>query len=290
MAKIKRLFKDILQGLIIITTVVLIVMLLRVFLFASFRIPSSSMEPTLLVGDHILVNKLIPGPRIFRNFDFLKGAKVETYRINGRRSVERNDILVFNFPYSDPDRIKMDLNVFYIKRCVAIPGDSFLIDNGIFKVKSAPDTLGVYKNQLQLSEMENSLFSKETFHCFPESKGDLNWTIKNFGPLYVPGINDQIKIDSMSILLYKNLIEYETDKKITTKKGIIYLDGKEINHYIFKQNYYFMAGDLVFDSKDSRYWGLLPEDHIIGKAAYIWQSRKPDNSGYRWNRFFHPIQ
>ena len=78
---------------------------LRIFVFASFIVPSSSMEPRIMAGDYILVNKLIIGPRIYENFHFLKDGKVKTKRLWGIRKIKRNDILVFNFSYSDPEKI-----------------------------------------------------------------------------------------------------------------------------------------------------------------------------------------
>ena len=112
----------------------------------------------------------------------------------------------------------------------------------------------------------------------------------NFGPLYVPKANDHLTVTEENIALYKNLIQYETDKIISVKGNTIFLDGKILKSYTFKLNYYFMAGDYVFDSKDSRYWGLLPEDHIVGKASIIWKSRDPITGNYRFKRFFKAVE
>ena len=141
--KIRQIFKTTFQGIIVILISVVVALLLRVFLFASFKIPAPSMLPSIEAGENILVNKLIPGPRVYRNFDFRDGKKVETQRLKGIRAVKRNDVLVFNFPYIGSwNKIKMDLSVNYVKRCVAIPGDTFYIENGIYKVKNVSETLG----------------------------------------------------------------------------------------------------------------------------------------------------
>ena len=111
---------------------------LRVFVFAPvIRIPTGSMEPAVLAGDKIIVTKLIPGPRVYRNIRQIRiDGKVRTKRYRGIRKVRRNDVMVFNFPHvAGWDRIDMDLNVFYLKRCVALPGDTFSIKNGIYRVK-----------------------------------------------------------------------------------------------------------------------------------------------------------
>ena len=126
---------------------------MKVFIFASFKIPTPSMEPAIMAGDHILVNKLDMGPRIYENGGFLKGEKTKMKRIWGLRKVRRNDVLVFDFPYkpSVPDKIKQGGNLFYVKRCVAIPGDTFLIDKGIYRVKGVDQTPGHIERQLELA-------------------------------------------------------------------------------------------------------------------------------------------
>ncbi len=291
MGKIKSAIKNSLQGLLVILGAVFLALALRIFLFASFRIPSYSMGPAIQPGDYVYVNKLIPGPRVYKNFDFLEGKKVETHRVKGVRKIRRNDVLVFNFPYTGGwDEIKMDLNLFFVKRCIAIPGDYFYIDHGIYRIKDCPDTLGCYEHQKRLSKMEDQEFSPELWNCFPRDTVHYRWTVKNFGPLYVPGAGDTIAIDSISYQLYKNLIEYETDQKMVVKEGRVFLGDKSLSHYVFRQNYYFMSGDWVFDSQDSRYWGLLPEDHILGKAAFIWQSKDIQTESFRWERFFKKIE
>ncbi len=285
--KIRQIIKTIAQGILVVLISIVVALSLRIFLFASFRIPSPSMMPAIEAGENILVNKLIPGPRVYKNFDFLDGKKVETRRFKGSRAVKRNDVLVFNFPYMGSwDQIKMDLSVNFVKRCVAIPGDTFYIENGIYKVKNVSDVLGHLPYQQQLSNREQSGLGAGVYNCFPFDSIHYNWTIKNFGPLYIPKKGDQLNIDTINYRLYKNLIEYETDKKIRITDGRLYLDDQPLDNYMFTMNYYFMAGDWIFDSKDSRYWGLLPEDHIIGKAWMVWKSQDPHTKKYRWKRFF----
>jgi signal peptidase I len=285
----KSLFKNLLTGIKILASGILLAIVLRVFVLSSFHIPSPSMEPSVLAGDYILVNKLAYGARIVKNFKFMKGGKFETFRVKGMSTVQRNDVIVFNFPYSDWNKLQPDLGVFYLKRCVAIPGDTFYIENGIYKVKQYADTLGFYQRELQLSQMPDSVFNEGVFNCFPNSEL-FGWTIKNFGPLYVPKAGDELAMDTLNILLYKHLIEYETDQRVEINEGKVYLDSIVLNNYTFQMNYYFMAGDYIFDSKDSRYWGLLPEDHIVGKASLIWQSKDMNTGKRRWDRICKTIK
>ena len=276
-----RKYKNIFLWLITILIAILIAIGLRVFVFALFSIPTPSMEPAILSGDKVIVNKLIPGSRIIRNFFSLhKDEKPNIKRFKGYRAIRRNDILIFNFPYSNWNYLEMDMSVFYAKRCVAIPGDTFYIENGIYKVKNCNDVLGNYEFQFQFSQMEEENIQPEVFRCFPYDFV-YNWNVKSFGPIYIPQKGDTIWMDTKNHLLYRNLMQYETGRREISD---------EIPFYVFQQNYYFMTGDYVFDSKDSRYWGLLPEDHIIGKVSFIWKSKDVWTGKLRWKRFFKAVK
>lgn len=286
----KRLLKWFYQSLLVLLAIIILTTFLRVFIFSTFSIPTPSMEPTIKIGDHIIVNKLIPGPRLIKNlFSLQEGKNPDIMRLDGYRSIKRNDILVFNFPYSEWGHLSLDLGSHYVKRCVAIPGDTFYIKDGIYKVRNVSDTLGNYINQLRFSNIPSESILLHVYNCFPHDR-EYAWTVKNFGPLYVPAQGDTISLDTLNIKLYRNLITYETKREISLRSGQIILEDSIISKYIFQKNYYFMAGDYVFDSQDSRYWGLLPEDHIIGKVAYIWKSKDPSTGKYRFDRFLKSVE
>jgi len=290
--RFKKFIKELrFYGILLFITILLAVGL-RVFVFTSIiKIPSGSMEPAVLAGDYIIANKQIPGPRVFKDIrQFRINGKVQTKRFKGIRKVRRNDVLVFNFPYSAGwDIIDMNLSVYYLKRCVALPGDTFFIENGIYKVKNCPDSLGCVFRQRELAQKSQADFPDVIWKCFPFDTLHYRWNIKDFGPLYVPASGATITLDTLNCILYKNLIEYETDKTLSIRNGLVYLDDEKINDYTFKLNYYFMAGDYIFDSQDSRYWGLLPEDCIIGKAMIVWRSTDVNSGKIRWERFFKMI-
>ena len=278
---------------ILIVVAIVLATAMRVFLFTSIiKIPSGSMEPAVMAGDFIIASKQTPGPRVFEDLrQFRIDGKVRTKRFKGVRKVHRNDILVFNFPYSGSwSRIDMDLGVLYLKRCVALPGDTFFIENGMYKVKNVSDSLGCVFRQRELSQKSRSDFSEMTWLCFPFGTTHYQWNIKDFGPLYVPASGVSIPLNSLNCLLYRRPIEYETDQKLSVQDGMVYLGNEKINDYTFQMNYYFMAGDNIFDSQDSRYWGLLPEDCIIGKASFVWRSKDLNTGKIRWNRFFKKIR
>jgi len=289
---LRKILKEVLFYVVLVVGSIILTVCLRVFFVTSIiTIPSNSMEPTVLAGDRIIVNKQIPGPRVYKNLRQIRvDGKVQTKRIKGLRMVRRNDILVFNFPYSEGwGKINMDLNVLYLKRCVALPGDTFSIENGTYRVKNCPDSLGCLFRQRELLRMSKSDFSKGVWNSFPYDTTRYQWDIKDFGPLYVPASGASISLDTLNFRLYKNLIEYETDKSLDVCDGLVYSGSDVINAYTFKLNYYFMAGDYVFNSQDSRYWGLLPEDCIIGKAILVWRSTDPNTGKIRWKRFFRII-
>lgn len=286
----RKFLKILFQVFFLIFGSVFLIIILKIFCFASFKIPSGSMEPTLMSGDRIVVNKMILGPRIFTDWKFWKTGNWEMKRLPGIRHLKRNEVLVFNLPSSNNDwsKIEMDFNNNIVKRCIGIPGDTFYIEKGIYKVKGCPDTLGVYPNQLDLST-RNDLVLDSAFKCFPYDSIH-RWTLRNFGSFYIPKSNDTLDIDIQNVELYRKLIVYETKKSVEVKQGKVLLDGKLLRKYVFKMNYYFMSGDNVFNSYDSRYWGLLPEDHIIGKVAFIWKSEDENTGKFRWERFFKGLK
>ena len=285
--RLQKVLKILLQVSVLILGSFILTIFLKVFCFASFKVPSGSMEPTLKTGDYIMVNKMILGPRIFKDWKFWADGNWEMKRLKGLRSIKRNEILVFNFPITNNDwsKIEMDFNAHYVKRCVGIPGDTFYIEDGFYKVKGSADTLGAYCNQLALSTMNDSTLNKVVFYCFPFDS-IYHWNMKNFGSFYIPKAKDRIRIDYKNIELYRKMIVYETGKSVKVNQNVVTLGGKPLKEYVFKMNYYFMAGDYVLDSRDSRYWGLLPEDHIIGKVSFIWKSEDENSRKYRWERFF----
>lgn len=262
---------------------IFVVASLRIFLFASFSIPSASMQPTVLPGDQILVNKLVPGPRMDWLYSNAAIGNEACCRIKGSRDVKRGDVLVFNAPYHRSNSMEKNLNVYYVKRCVGLPGDSLCIKDGAYHIKNDG---GSFSFSLPSSK---PITDTSIVGYRPKMFKALDWTLTAWGSAYIPRKGDDILLDSTNIHLYKNLIEYETGGKISLSDGTYHLDQDPYPRHKFKQNYYFLAGDNAVDSEDSRFWGLLPEGHIVGKASYIWKSIDPDTRKYRFDRFLKPI-
>lgn len=249
------------------------------------------MYPIIDVGDEIIVSKLTPGPRFYRNIkNIAPNGKVETLRFKGIGQIKRNDVVVFNSPYYDRETFRMNVGINYVKRCVAVPGDTFCIENGFYKVKNAiPEQVGYLPYQEKLSHEPDAAFEFAAACLFPDDTINYRWTMKNFGPLYLPRKGDCVAMDTINYIQYKKIIEYETDKSVSIHYGAVFLGDSAISRYTFRMNCYFMAGDYLFDSVDSRYWGLLPEDHIIGKAIFIWHSTDKETGKTRWKRIFKRI-
>lgn len=116
------------------------------------------------------------------------------------------------------------------------------------------------------------------------------WNKDNYGPLLIPKEGSTIQLDSINVDKYKYVIKYyEGNKNVEIEGYTIKIDGKIIKSYTFKQDYYFMMGDNRHHSADSRYWGFVPADHVVGKAVFVWMSLDPNKSWFskiRWSRLF----
>lgn len=118
---------------------------------------------------------------------------------------------------------------------------------------------------------------------------EIDWTEDNFGPIYLPKRGDVINISNpKNYAIYKRVIEGYERREIYRKDGKVFIDGKETDTFEFTMNYYWLMGDNRHQSADSRFWGFVPEDHVVGKAVFIWLSRDEDG-GFRWNRMFRSI-
>jgi signal peptidase I len=333
----------------------------------AFVVPTSSMENTVLVGDYLFVSKFHYGTRTVRTPlqiplthqkiwgteipSFLPWIKLPYYRLPGISQVKRGDVVVFNVPPVTMNKgveYPIDLKTYYVKRCVALPGDKLEIRSGQIFINNEPQALPLYAKFSYLVEAKDEinkrnlvalgLDSEDYYYLgrstdgkaiyrmlltgesveeikslpyissiqkdytrsenpdegiFPKSKSD-RWNGDNYGPILMPKAGMEIAINDSTLAVYGEILSlYEGHKDILLKEDKMMLDGKNVEKYTFKQDYYFMMGDNRHNSLDSRYWGFVPEDHITGKALFIWMSLDGEAdllNKVRWNRIFSMIR
>ena len=350
--------------------------LIRFFVFEAYTIPTPSMESSLMVGDFLFVSKLHYGVRTpktplqlplthqkiwFTNIpSYLRWLDLPIFRLPGFSSVKQGDAVVFNVPnYEEDGDAPVDLRTFYVKRCVATPGDVLevrdqqVIVNGkamenpvrmqhpIFMktkenledkffeeygIRNSPDAsydsadwlplaepdsqnvLWGYKLNTSKAMMEEiqALPFKKSFDVnlfkdpkgvtfidiFPHDTTLFKWNRDFYGPLKVPAKGLTVPLTPGNVALYSEAIQkYEGNKNVVVNGYQITIEGKAITSYTFKQDYYFMMGDNRHNSADSRFWGFVPSDHIVGKAFFVWMSIDPNKpliswNKIRWNRIF----
>lgn len=168
-------------------------------------------------------------------------------------------------------------------------------DQGDFELLLTKQAKEDLLQQSWVKKVENTLQARGAgaSYIFP-FKESWGWNVDNFGTIYIPKAGDNIKLDTVTYFIYERAIRvYENNPTLDMKDNKVYLDGKEITSYTFKQNYYFMMGDNRHNSADSRFWGFVPEDHIVGKALFTWMSLDPNETNIfkkiRWNRIFRGI-
>lgn len=366
---------------------VIVVVPLNIFILQAFRIPSSSMESTLMTGDYLFVSKLAYGPKlperplsipfvhntIFGRKSYSDLIKRDYRRLAGFGHVGRGDVVVFNFPHGDTVLTRLPADDYYthvrfngreytektygplivrpvdkednyVKRCVAVAGDTLEVRDGVvFANGEAIDawpgvqnsytvvTNGSPINQKILEEagiqtadawfdatlpgypalsmaasaaekiasLANVRECRRNVDVYPPDYPDsylmlfpfdesFKWTRDNYGPLYIPAKGDSVALNAGNLPLYRRIIEvYEGHDLDVLEDGTVMIDGRPATHYTFAMDYYFMMGDNRHNSLDSRYWGFVPESHIVGKPVVVWFSKdlnKPFPRNIRWNR------
>lgn len=313
--------------------------LIRTFLFEAFTIPTASMERSLLIGDFLFVSKLSYGPRvpntplsfpfvhhtmpITNSKSYLEWIKLPYMRIPGMGNVQRNDVVVFNYPMEEFRPVDKREN--YIKRCVGIPGDVLEVKEGVlwvngkqaerpqnlqlrydiqtdgnplnpealrkldvyelfesgqapgteyqaFMTGKAAEAIKGFGNVTSIKpHIESGGQSYADPNIFPQS-GNNTWNVDNFGPIEIPRKGKTVKLTLGNLPYYARLITVYEHHTLRTQGSSILIDGKPSAEYRFGMDYYFMMGDNRHNSLDSRFWGFVPEDHVVGKAVFVWMS------------------
>lgn len=383
-----RYLRSALEWLSILALALVCSFSIKILLVETYKIPTPSMEETLLAGDYIFVSKLAFGPRLpatplaipFYHNKLPSGKKSYSDRINMRHKrlkgfsqVKRDDIIVFNFPEGDSMVVQypgqnyyslvrqygreyilsefeiithpVDKRENYIKRCIALPGDTIRIHEGnvsingkrgaelplqkfkyyvttngsplpdelldslkilktavtynpvnslhvLYLAEEHVNTLRSFTQVRSISRYTEPTLSFQNQEIFPHSDF-YRWTGDNFGPLRIPARGDTILLDHITLPLYERIIDIYEENDLQVKDGDIYINGEAATQYVIRMDYYFVMGDNRHNSADSRYWGFVPENHLLGKAVNVWFSIEPDRGiigGLRKERIFRPIK
>ncbi|MCX8011041.1 MAG: signal peptidase I [Ignavibacteria bacterium] len=251
--------------------------ILKTFVIEAYRIPTGSMEDTLLVGDFLLVTKFTYGSTTPRYIPFTDIA-LPYLQLPGFKKVKRGDIVVFEYP-GDRDKLKPDEIVNYIKRCVGLPGDTIFIKDKVLYVNGQ-----MFERPPKMKFINPSINPRgfPNFRIFPKGS---EFNEDNYGPLVVPKKGDVIQLSTENIEQWRTIIDREHGRRVVKiENGKVVIDGKPVTSYTLKKDYYFMMGDNRDDSADSRFWGFVPDDLIIGEALIVYWSWDPN---IPWGDFFN---
>lgn len=352
---------------------VIVATIVHTYFIQPYTIPTSSLEKSLLVGDFLFVSKMNYGARVpmttvampmvhdtiplTKRKSYLTWPQLPYLRLPGFQTIERTDIVVFNWPadtvykFRDRSGLRVDKPIDkksnYVKRCVGVPGDSLSIKDGLvyingkelilperakpqfsynlvldgktpidfeylFKDMDITDGAGFLNQQTRDTLFISALTAAnaERFKNIPGIKAvnriisknvedgifpHINkWNRDNFGPIYIPQKGKTVALNLESLPFYKTIITDYEKKDLKVNGNEIRIDGKVATTYTFDQNYYWMMGDNRHNSEDSRYWGYVPENHIVGKPIFIWMSidginGPKSNWKVRWDRVFTTV-
>ncbi|VTP88246.1 signal peptidase I [Sphingobacterium daejeonense] len=213
--------------------------------------------------------------------------------VNGQPAFTDDDFQTNYLVLSDPN----GLNLQRIKE-MRIELDPFYTDPnmGQYGMHMTKEEAEIVKKWSSVKEFKEIIYepgdANPNFTAFPFYTNGIIWNYDNFGPIQVPKKGWTVKLDSLTVPLYERAITVYEGNTFDKRTDGYYLNGNKVDSYTFKMDYYWMMGDNRHNSLDSRGWGFVPEDHIVGKALFTWLSWDEDGSflsKIRWNRIFRPI-
>jgi signal peptidase I len=250
-------------------TILGIFLVLNSFVIASFEVPTGSMENEIMTGEFLLVNKFVWGGTTPRTIP-LTNIKLPHFKLPALWSVERGDVIVFAFP-GMRDEVDPEVFAYYLKRAVAIAGDTLEIKNRILYVNG--NLAPIPRNMKFNSGIVKPLGYGDP-RIFPQGEP---FNEDNYGPIRIPKKGDVIELNSSNFDKWKIFIQRE-NHLAELKDVKVLIDGNEVTSYTVGRDYVFGMGDNRDNSLDSRFWGFVPVEEIIGTPLIVYWSWNPDIS------------
>ncbi len=292
-----------------------LVVLIKVFAFTSCTIPSTGMENSLLRGERVIVNKWSYGLRLP-----LMG--MTGYHRLAARGVERGDIVLFNNPAG---KGTIDRRELFINRCIGLPGDTLMLNGQLIQTRDqvlSPDSklvyaypgeqedlvveamrrVGIGANKLggfARGDFRRSFRHYEMYLMRQELRGQVTFrslqtdTADGVHPFVVPARGRAVRVYPWNAKLLCNTIVQHEGRQARLQGDTLWVDGRRVTSYTFTKDYHWVASNNSVSLCDSRLFGFVPDDHIIGRASLIWFSKdteEPFWHGFRWKRFFRLVQ
>jgi len=241
---------------------------LNSFVLASFEVPTGSMENEIMAGDFLFVNKFLYGGTTPRTIPFTN-VRLPWFRVPAIRSVERGDVIVFEFP-GQRDEIQSPEFMFYLKRAVAISGDTVQVINRTLYVNGRPAPI---PRNMKFNNMNGRPQGWADPKIFPR---DAPYNEDFWGPMVVPKKGDTIALSASTFIRWATFIGREGHRARLDDRARVLVDGTPVTRYIVERNYLFGMGDNRDNSLDSRFWGFIPEESIVGTPMVVYWSWDPD--------------
>ena len=260
-------------------------LILNSFVLASFEVPTGSMENEIMTGDFLLVNKFIFGGTTPRTIPFTN-TKIPSFKLPALWNVERGDIIVFVFP-GMRDEVEPSEFAYYLKRCVAVAGDTLRVVDRVVYVNGQPAPI-------PRNVKFNSSITKPPDYADPRifpKRSPFNED--NYGPIVIPKAGEVVALNPGNFERWDTFIKRE-GHSAEMQNGKILIDGKAAESYTVSRNYVFGMGDNRDNSLDSRFWGFIPVESVVGTPLIVYWSWDPDInlfdigrklSTVRFNRF-----
>jgi signal peptidase I len=251
------------------------VLTINSFVLAAFEVPTGSMMNTVQIGDRLLVNKFVYGGSTPYTLP-LTSIRIPHFRLPGFRSVERGDIIVFDWP-GTRDQVDKPEQAYYLKRCIGLPGDTVQITERVVYVNGHAQATPPDGRYLRPKPLPTYYSNPE---IFPRGS---HFNEDNFGPIAVPGKGMRLPLTAGGLDAWDVFIRRE-GHRISLAGNEIRIDGRPSTDYVVERDYVFAMGDNRDDSLDSRFWGFVPVEDVLGTPIIVFWSWDPHIPLY------HPIE